>query len=87
MVPIALNSGLYWGRRAFLKRPGTVLVQIMPPIPAGLDRRKVMARLEQDIETTPMRCSPRAVGTSLWKTLWISWLLAAERLGPPMELV
>jgi 1-acyl-sn-glycerol-3-phosphate acyltransferase len=52
MVPIALNSGLYWGRRAFLKRPGTVLVQIMPPIPAGLDRRKVMARLEQDIETT-----------------------------------
>ncbi|HLZ64609.1 MAG TPA: lysophospholipid acyltransferase family protein [Aliidongia sp.] len=52
MVPIALNSGLYWGRRAFLKRPGTVLVQILPPIPAGLDRRTVMARLEHDIETT-----------------------------------
>ncbi|HEV2677639.1 MAG TPA: lysophospholipid acyltransferase family protein [Aliidongia sp.] len=52
MVPIALNSGLYWGRRAFMKRSGTVLVQILPAIPPGLDRRKMMARLEQDIETT-----------------------------------
>jgi 1-acyl-sn-glycerol-3-phosphate acyltransferase len=52
MVPIALNSGLFWGKRAFMKRPGTVLVQILPPIPPGLDRRKVMARLEHDIETT-----------------------------------
>lgn len=52
MVPIALNSGLYWGRRSFMKRPGTVLVQILPAIPPGLDRRKVMARLEQDIETS-----------------------------------
>jgi 1-acyl-sn-glycerol-3-phosphate acyltransferase len=52
MVPIALNSGLYWGRRAFLKRKGTVLVQILPPIEAGLDRRKAMALLEERIETT-----------------------------------
>jgi len=51
MVPIALNSGLYWGRRTFMKWPGKVLVQILPPIPAGIDRRQVMARLEQDIET------------------------------------
>ena len=52
MVPIALNSGLYWGRKAFLKRKGTVLVQILPPIEAGLDRRKAMALLEERIETT-----------------------------------
>ncbi len=51
MVPVALNSGLYWGRRTFMKWPGKVLVQILPPIPAGIDRRKVMARLEHDIET------------------------------------
>ncbi|MDB5360674.1 MAG: phospholipid/glycerol acyltransferase [Rhodospirillales bacterium] len=51
MVPIALNSGLYWGRRTFMKRPGKVLVQILPPIPAGVDRRKVMAQLQHDIET------------------------------------
>jgi 1-acyl-sn-glycerol-3-phosphate acyltransferase len=54
MVPIALNSGLYWGRRAFLKRKGTVLVQILPPIAAGLDRRTAMALLEEQIETTTM---------------------------------
>ena len=51
MVPIALNSGLYWSRRAFLKRKGTVLVEILPPIEAGLDRRRVMALLEERLET------------------------------------
>jgi 1-acyl-sn-glycerol-3-phosphate acyltransferase len=51
MVPIALNSGLYWGRKSFLKLPGRVLVEILPPIPPGLQRRPVMARLEHDIET------------------------------------
>jgi len=50
MVPVALNSGLYWGRKAFMKRPGRVLVEILPPIAPGLPRREVMARLESDIE-------------------------------------
>ena len=28
MVPVAHNAGLLWGRGAFLKRPGTVTVEI-----------------------------------------------------------
>jgi len=50
VVPIALNSGLYWGRRGFMRYPGTVLVEILPPIQPGLDRRRFMAELEQRIE-------------------------------------
>jgi 1-acyl-sn-glycerol-3-phosphate acyltransferase len=50
IVPIALNSGLYWGRRAFLKRPGTITVEILPPIPPGLDRKALMKALEGRIE-------------------------------------
>src|SRR5438874_9201769 len=32
VVPVAHNAGLFWGRNAFLKRPGTVTVEVGPPI-------------------------------------------------------
>jgi 1-acyl-sn-glycerol-3-phosphate acyltransferase len=51
VVPIALNSGLFWGRRAFVKRPGIINVEILPPIPPGLDRKAMMHELEARIET------------------------------------
>ena len=50
LVPAAVNSGLYWGRRAFMKRPGRIAVQFLEPIPPGLPRREVMTMLEARIE-------------------------------------
>lgn len=50
LVPAAVNSGLYWGRRAFIKRPGRIAVQFLEPIPPGLPRREVMTMLETRIE-------------------------------------
>lgn len=50
IVPVALNSGLFWGRRSFLKRSGKILVQFLPPIAPQLDRRHVMTELEHRIE-------------------------------------
>jgi len=55
VVPVALNSGLYWGRRAFLKRPGTIRLAFLPPIPPGLSRRDFLARLAADIEDESLR--------------------------------
>ena len=49
-LPIALNSGLYWGRRGFLRYPGTIRVEILDPIPPGLSRRVFFRRLEAEIE-------------------------------------
>lgn len=46
VVPMALNSGLFWGRRAFHKRGGLITVEILPPLPPGLERRRFMQRLE-----------------------------------------
>ncbi|WP_393995406.1 lysophospholipid acyltransferase family protein [Xanthobacter cornucopiae] len=54
-LPVALNSGLYWPRRAFIKRAGTIRVEILPPIPPGLGRAAFMARLEADIEAASDR--------------------------------
>ncbi len=50
-VPFALNSGLYWPRRKFLRHPGTITVEFLPAIPPGLKRRDFSARLEAAIET------------------------------------
>jgi 1-acyl-sn-glycerol-3-phosphate acyltransferase len=55
LVPVALNSGLYWGRNAFLKRPGKVLVEVLPPIPPGLDRRQAIRLLEERIQAATDR--------------------------------
>jgi 1-acyl-sn-glycerol-3-phosphate acyltransferase len=55
LVPVAVNSGLYWGRRQFLKRPGRIIMEILPPIPPGRERRAVMAELEQRIEAAAGR--------------------------------
>lgn len=46
-LPVALNSGLFWPRRSFMRLPGTVLVEFLEPIPAGLDKA-VFFRLLQD---------------------------------------
>ncbi|PTM40830.1 lysophospholipid acyltransferase family protein [Bosea sp. 124] len=50
-LPVALNSGLYWPRRKFLRRPGTIRLEILPPIPAGLDKAAFQKLLQERIET------------------------------------
>jgi 1-acyl-sn-glycerol-3-phosphate acyltransferase len=54
-VPAAVNSGLYWPRRRFLRKPGTIVLEFLPPILPGLDRDSFMNRLETDIETATAR--------------------------------
>jgi 1-acyl-sn-glycerol-3-phosphate acyltransferase len=54
-LPVALNSGLFWGRRQFIKRPGTIVVEILEPVPPGLDRAVFFARIAEDIEAASNR--------------------------------
>lgn len=61
LVPIALNSGLYWRRNAFLRRSGTVIMEFLPPLPGGLPRRRVMAELEARVEPATRALEAEAV--------------------------
>jgi 1-acyl-sn-glycerol-3-phosphate acyltransferase len=54
-VPVALNSGLYWPRRSFLKYPGSIVIEFLPPVEPGLDSRTFLDRLETAIETASDR--------------------------------
>ncbi len=49
--PVATNIGLFWPKRGVLRRPGTAVVEFLPPIPAGLPRDEFLSRLRREIET------------------------------------
>lgn len=63
VVPVAVNSGTYWGRNAFLKRPGTIVLEFLPAIAPGLDRRTFLHELEERIETATLRLEEEAALT------------------------
>jgi 1-acyl-sn-glycerol-3-phosphate acyltransferase len=54
-VPIALNSGLFWPRRQFLRYPGTITVEILDPIAPGLAIDVFFERLQRDLEAATAR--------------------------------
>jgi len=54
-VPVALNSGLFWPRRTLRRYPGTVLVEVLDPIPPGLDKRAFLNRLQTVLEQATAR--------------------------------
>ncbi len=54
-LPVALNSGLFWSRRSFRRVPGTIIVEILDPIPPGLDKDAFADKLQHDIETATAR--------------------------------
>ncbi len=50
VVPVALNSGVYWPRRSMRRKPGTIVLEYLAPIEPGLNHKDFMARLESAIE-------------------------------------
>ena len=55
VVPVALNSGTFWPRRTFVKKPGLITIEFLPPIQPGLDRREFLKALEARIEPATLR--------------------------------
>jgi 1-acyl-sn-glycerol-3-phosphate acyltransferase len=55
VVPVALDSGRFWAKQSFLRRPGTITVAFLPPIPPGLESDEFLRTLEDRIETEAAR--------------------------------
>lgn len=51
VVPVALDTGLYWPRRSFRRTSGTMRIEFLEPIAPGMDRKAFTAELERRIET------------------------------------
>lgn len=80
-VPLALNSGLYWPRRSLLRHPGTIVVEFLPAIAPGLDRRSFRAELQARVEAASMRLIAEAASSPNPPPIPSSAMGAAKALG------
>jgi 1-acyl-sn-glycerol-3-phosphate acyltransferase len=55
VVPVAINAGVFWPRRSFLKYPGTIVMEFLPPIPPGLPKDVFFERLKTAMEAATER--------------------------------
>lgn len=62
VLPVAINAGVFWPRRTFLKYPGTIVMEFLPPIPPGLPKDVFFERLQDTIETATNRLVAEAGG-------------------------
>lgn len=62
--PVALNSGLYWGRRGWLVHPGTIVMEFLEPIQPGLDKEAFAERLQTLIENASAKLNSEAAMSS-----------------------
>jgi len=63
LVPLALNSGLFWPRRSWRRYPGTIVVEILDPLPPGLKRAEVRRTVEARIEEASRRLIAEAMAS------------------------
>lgn len=51
VVPMALNTGLYWPKGGWLIPRGKVVFEFLPPLPEGMGVYEIVRTLEQQLET------------------------------------
>jgi 1-acyl-sn-glycerol-3-phosphate acyltransferase len=59
-LPVAVNTGLFWGRRGFSRRPGVAVIEYLPAIAPGLQMDSFMATLQTRVETACARLNAEA---------------------------
>lgn len=69
VLPVATDSGRVWGRRAFRKRPGVIRISVLPPLPHGLPRARLLAALEAAIEGETDRLLAEPLAPSVDKSV------------------
>ncbi|MEM5515764.1 lysophospholipid acyltransferase family protein [Henriciella sp. AS95] len=55
VLPLATNSGLCWKPRGITRRPGLVVYEALPPLPAGMNRKQMLPQLQEALETASDR--------------------------------
>jgi len=82
-LPVALNSGLFWPRRTFMRYPGTLVVEFLDPLPPGLPRQEFNARISTVIEdaTNRLVATARQEQAQLFGRVPVSPSAAADGQG------
>ncbi|MCL4677499.1 MAG: 1-acyl-sn-glycerol-3-phosphate acyltransferase [Alphaproteobacteria bacterium] len=51
IIPLAMNTGVFWPRNSWLKTPGRVVFEFLPPILPGDSPDKILANLQETLES------------------------------------
>ena len=54
-LPLAHNAGLFWPSGYAPRRAGTIIVEILPPIPPGMDRAAFQTEIQTQLEAASNR--------------------------------
>jgi 1-acyl-sn-glycerol-3-phosphate acyltransferase len=65
IVPLALNSGDFWPKHSWIKKPGHITLRFLPAIPPGLPREEMMARLAKTLDEESDRLSAGTTGQGI----------------------
>ncbi len=68
VIPVALNTGLFWAKSSFLRYPGTAVFEFLPPLKVtkNVDKKQFMTNLEQIIETKCAELNREALEKYPW---------------------
>ncbi len=50
--PVSTNAGVFWPRHGIYRKPGTAVVEFLPPIEPGFGKEAFLERLEHEVETS-----------------------------------
>ena len=79
-LPVAVNTGSFWGRDSFLKKPGVAVIEFLPVIPGGMEARGVFpAVAERHRDGVGPAAQGGAIGAGLTRTAWAAY--GAEPVG------
>jgi len=55
VVPIAVNTGLFWPKDSFIKHPGTGTLKFLPPIEPGLSKQEFLSKLQAVMDSESLK--------------------------------
>ena len=62
IIPVALNSGMYWGRREFRKSAGKIIIEFLKPMEKGLKKTEFVSELKSIVEAATRKLEDEARG-------------------------
>ena len=76
IVPVAINTGLFWAKNSFYRYPGTAVFEFLPPISAkGKTKEEFMTELQTVIENKCRELNAEAVK----KYPYVAKMMAAHK--------
>ncbi len=51
IMPVALNSGNFWPKHTFIKKPGKIIIKFLEKIPNNLEKFDLLNKIESNIES------------------------------------